>query len=105
MYHQMTGASVAMLRYHDFVPKPYLEFGAMLLRNGVDRRDVAASNLAALQAALDKRFGLFRTVVHTAHGMPPKVGFREFLLDLAVRDTHGEDVRALWAPGQIPSRD
>ena len=155
MYHEMTGASVAMLRYHDFVPKPYLDFGAMLLRNGVDRRDVAASNLAALEAALDRRFGLFRTIVHTAHGMPPevivdfqtlgpawaetqvpgartllekyqivlperieqhdlseaaqkmgwtpKIGFREFLRDLTARDARGEDVRALWAPGQIPA--
>ncbi len=156
MYHEMTGASVAMLRYHDFVPKPYLDFGTMLLRNGVDRRDVAESNAAALEAALEKRFGLFRTVVHTDHRMPPevvshfrtlgpawaetqvpgsarllekyqlalpesveqhdlseaaqkmdwtpKIGFTEFLHDLSVRDTRGEDVRALWAPGQIPAR-
>ena len=41
MYHEITGASVAMLRYHDFVPKHYLAFGEKLLRNGVDRRDVA----------------------------------------------------------------
>ncbi len=73
MYHEMTGASVALLRYHDFVPKPYLHFGPMLLRNGVDRRDVAASNVAALRAALDKRIGLFRTVVHTNHQMPAEV--------------------------------
>ena len=155
MYHEMTGASVAMLRYHDFVPKPYLDFGAMLLRNGVDRRDVADSNVAALKAALSRRFGVFQTVVHTAHGMPPevtadfrrhgpawaeaqvagseklllkyeirlperveqhdlsaaqaemgwtpKIGFTEFLRDLSVRDKRGEDVRALWAPGQIPA--
>lgn len=73
MYHEMTGASVAMLRYHDFVPKPYLEFGPKLLRNGVDRRDVAESNVAALWAALDRRIGLFRTVVHTNHHMPAGV--------------------------------
>lgn len=73
MYHEMTGASVAMLRYHDFVPKPYLEFGPKLLRNGVDRRDVAESNVAALRSALDKRIGLFRTVVHTNHHMPAEV--------------------------------
>ncbi len=155
MYHEMTGASVAMLRYHDFVPKPYLDFGAMLLRNGVDRRDVAASNVAAMEAALDKRFGLFRTVVHTDHQMPPevvsdfrglgpdwceaqmpgakallekyevflperveqhdmteasekigwtpKVGITEFLRDLSVRDGRGENVRALWASGEIPA--
>ena len=73
MYHEMTGASVAMLRYHDFVPKPYLAFGAMLLRNGVDRRDVADSTVAALQAAIAGRLRLFRTIVHTNHHMPEKV--------------------------------
>jgi nucleoside-diphosphate-sugar epimerase len=155
MYHEMTNASVAMLRYHDFVPKPYLDFGMMLLRNGVDRRDVAASNVAALDAALEKRIGLFRTVIHTNHHMPPevvqdfrglgpawseaqvpgaqallekyqialpetveqhdlsearqnlewtpKIGFTEFLRDLKERDGRGEDVRALWAPGQLPT--
>lgn len=79
-YHESTGASVAMLRYHDFVPKPYLAFGGMLLRNGVDRRDVGTASVAALQAAQEKRIGLFRTIVHTAHGMPPEVvaDFRAF---------------------------
>ena len=72
-YHEMTGASVAMLRYHDFVPKSYLEFGPKLLRNGVDRRDVADATVASLQGALEKRFGLFRTIVHTNHGMPESV--------------------------------
>lgn len=70
MYHESTGASVAMLRYHDFVPKPYLEFGAKLLRNGVDRRDVAEANMAFLQAATEKRFGLFQSVIHTDHHLP-----------------------------------
>jgi len=73
MYHESTGASVAMLRYHDFVPKPYLDFGVKLLRNGVDRRDVASATVASLRAAVEKRFGLFRTVVHTNHHMPPEV--------------------------------
>jgi len=154
MYHESTGAAVAMLRYHDFVPKPYLPFGVKLLRNGVDRRDVASSTVASLRAAIDGKIGLFRTVVHTNHGMPddviaqfrtlgpdwceeqvpgakdliakyglelpdsverhdlseakrllgwePKVGFVEFLKDLKARDARGEDVGALWAPGQIP---
>ena len=155
MVHESTGASVAMLRYHDFVPKPYLAFGTKLLRNGVDRRDVASSTAAALRATLDRRVGLFTTIVHTDHGMPPEViadfctlgpewcesrvsgaralmeryaveipdcverhdlseadrllgwrpefGFIEFLKDLKARDARGEDVRALWAPGQIPA--
>ena len=153
-YHESTGASVAMLRYHDFVPKPYLDFGAMLLRNGVDARDVASSNIAAVEAALEKRIGLFRTIVHTDHRMPddvaanfrefgpdwcetqvpgaralmekyelelpqsveqhdlseaahqlnwkPQIGFTEFLRDLQARDARGEEVRSLWAPGQLP---
>ena len=154
-YHESSGASVAMLRYHDFVPKPYLDFGVMLLRNGVDRRDVASSTLAALRAAMDTQIGLFQTVIHTNHHMPaevvqdfqtlgpdwceaqvpgakaliekyaiplpaaveqhdmseakrlmgwePKYGFTEFLSDLKARDSRGEDVKALWAPGQIPT--
>ena len=154
-YHESTGASVAMLRYHDFVPKPYLDFGVKLLRNGVDARDVASSNVAAVEAALEKRIGLFRTIVHTAHGMPaevvahfrdlgpdwcesqlpgaralmekyemdlpqdveqhdmseaagkmgwtPRIGFLDFLRDLQARDSSGENVRELWAPGQFPA--
>ncbi|MES2463023.1 MAG: NAD(P)-dependent oxidoreductase, partial [Armatimonadota bacterium] len=73
MLHESTRASVAMLRYHDFVPKPYLAFGEKLLRNGVDVRDVASSTAASLDAALEGRIGLFRTVVHTAHGIPPQI--------------------------------
>ena len=77
MYHETTGASVALLRYHDFVPKPYLAFGAKLLRNGVDRRDVAAATIAALRAAIASQIGLFRTIVHTDHHMPPEI-MRDF---------------------------
>ena len=72
-YHEMTGADVAMLRYHEFIPRPYLEFGARLLRNAVDRQDVASATVAALEAAQQKRIGLFRTIVHTNHGMPQNV--------------------------------
>lgn len=155
-YGEMTGAPVALLRYHDFVPKPYLAFGTKLLRNGVDARDVASATVAALDAALERKYTRFMTIVHTAHGMPdevvqdfrthgtdwceskvpgsaaliekynlaadfpgrveqhdlseaerifgwrPQVGFVEFLQDLQARDARGEDVRNLWAPGQIP---
>jgi nucleoside-diphosphate-sugar epimerase len=152
-YHEMTGAAIAMLRYHEFVPAPYLVYGPRLLRNGVDRLDVATATVAALQGALDRRFGLFRTIVHTAHGMPsdvlvdfprrgpdwleaqlpgakaliakydlplpatveqhdlseaaavlgwrPTVGFVEFLRDLQRRDSAGEDVASLVAPGAL----
>lgn len=50
MFHEITGTPVAMLRYHGFVPKPYLAWGAKLLRNGVDGRDVAEATRAALSA-------------------------------------------------------
>lgn len=72
-YQEMTGASIAMLRYHEFIPRPYLEFGARLLRNGVDRRDVASATVKALTAAHRQAFKLFRTIVHTDHGMPEPV--------------------------------
>lgn len=72
-YHEMADASVVMLRYHEFIPRPYLEFGARLLRNGVDRRDVAAATVAALHAVIERRVSLFTTVVHTHHGMPDEV--------------------------------
>ncbi|BFT72901.1 NAD-dependent epimerase/dehydratase family protein [Paenibacillus sp. P36] len=72
-YHEMTGASIAMLRYHEFIPRPYLEFGTRLLRNGVDRRDVAEATVASVKAVLEKKVGLFRTIVHTNHGMPMDV--------------------------------
>lgn len=72
-YHHWTGAAVAMLRYHCFLPGPYLEVGARLLRNGVDRQDVARATLAALQAAVDGRIGLFRSIVHTRHRIPEPI--------------------------------
>mgnify|MGYP000856766888 CR=1 FL=1 len=90
MYHETTGAAVALLRYHDFVPKPYLAFGAKLLRNGVDRRDVAAATVAALRTALAGQIGLFRTIVHTNHHMPPEV--------VGAFDQAG----AAWCEQQVP---
>lgn len=89
-YHEMTGASVALLRYHDFVPKSYLAFGVKLLRNGVDVRDVAGASVASLYSGLAGRYGRFMTIVHTAHGMPEEV----------VRDfrTNGLD----WCEAQVP---
>ena len=93
MYHESTGASVAMLRYHDFVPKPYLAFGEKLLRNGVDRRDVASATVAALDAAAQKRFGLFQTVVHTDHHLSPEAA-QDFR-------THGP----AWCEAQLPGAE
>lgn len=90
-YANTTGASVALLRYHDFVPKSYLDFGVKLLRNGVDGRDVATATVAALDAAQERRFErAFMSVIHTAHGMPPEVvsDFRQ----------HGLD----WCETQVP---
>jgi nucleoside-diphosphate-sugar epimerase len=72
-YHEMMRVPVAMLRYHDFVPKSYLAFGEKLLRNGVDARDVAASNVACITAGLAQKYGLFRTIVHSNHQMPAEI--------------------------------
>lgn len=90
MHHEATGASVALLRYHDFVPKPYLAWGAKLLRNGVDRRDVASATVAALCGVVDHKVDLFRTIVHTNHGMPDSVA-TDF-------GTHG----SAWCEEQVP---
>ncbi len=73
MYAQVADASVVMLRYHDFVPKPYLAWGSKLLRNGVDRRDVADATVAALRAVLAHRVELFTTIVHSNHHLPAEV--------------------------------
>lgn len=89
-YHEMTGAAVVMLRYHEFVPAPYLTFGPRLLRNGVDRSDVAAATIAGLRAAVARQVELFRTIVHTDHGMPPEV--------IADFRTLGPD----WCETQVP---
>ncbi|WP_394796847.1 NAD-dependent epimerase/dehydratase family protein [Armatimonas sp.] len=72
-WHHRTGRPITLLRYHDFVPKPYLAFGEKLLRNGVDARDVAASNVASITRGLEGGFGVLRSVIHTNHGMPAEV--------------------------------
>lgn len=94
-FHHMTGAGVALLRYHDFVPKPYLAFGEKLLRNGVDARDVAASNACAIEAALGGNLGVFRSIIHTNHAMPPEVvaNFRDLGPDWC--ETHISGARDL----------
>ena len=89
-YHNMLRIPIAMLRYHDFVPKPYLAFGEKLLYNGVDAVDVAASNVASVTAGLAGGYGLFRTIVHTDHGFPEDVA-----ADFAA---HGP----AWCESQIP---
>jgi nucleoside-diphosphate-sugar epimerase len=81
-FHEKTGASVAILRYNEFIPRPYLEFGAHLLTNGVDRRDVSSATLAALRAVTERRVELFKTIVHNNNHetMPERVleDFRSF---------------------------
>lgn len=72
-YREITGSSVAVLRYHAFTPSLYLQYGVRLLRNGVDRSDVATATLAALCAVTEERVDLFNTIVHTNHGMPQEV--------------------------------
>lgn len=89
-YHETTGGSVAVLRYHGFVPGRYLDYGAGLLRNGVDRQDVARGTVAALRAAGDAKFGIFNTIIHSNHHMPPEV----------VRDFRG--LGPDWCEEQVP---
>lgn len=72
-FHEISRAPVALLRPHDFVPKPYLAWGEKLLRNGVDAHDVASAFVAAVEGGLESKFTLLRSIVHTAHGMPPEV--------------------------------
>ncbi|WP_308638066.1 NAD-dependent epimerase/dehydratase family protein [Paenibacillus silvisoli] len=110
-YHEMTGASIAMLRYHEFIPRPYLEFGTRLLANGVDRRDIAAATVASVEAAANRKFGLFRTIVHTNHGMPEEVigNFKELGPDWCEQQVPG--ARALIGkygiklPGTVEQHD
>jgi nucleoside-diphosphate-sugar epimerase len=73
MFHETTGTPTVGLRYHDFVPKPYLAFGKKLLFNGVDRRDVASATLASLDAALAGSVKLFMTIVHRDNAAPKDV--------------------------------
>lgn len=89
-FQQTMRASVVMLRYHEFIPKPYLDFGLHLLYHAVDRRDVAAATVAATKAVLDRRVELFMTIVHTSHGMPAEV-----------RDNFAEYGPA-WCEQQVP---
>ena len=89
-FQEITGAAVAMLRYHAFVPGPYLEYGARLLRNGVDRQDVATATMAALHAVAERRVDRFCTIVHTDHGMPADVV------------EHFRDLGPAWCEAQLP---
>lgn len=73
MFFECTQKPTISLRYHDFVPKPYLAFGNKLLFNGVDRRDVAAATVASVEAALAGRVSYFMTIVHHQLGAPADV--------------------------------
>ena len=88
--HHVNGAAVVNLRYHEFLPCPYLTYGPKLLRNGVDRRDVATATVAAVEAAVAGRGDVFTTVVHNHLGAPPDV-----LADFAARG-------AAWLESRVP---
>lgn len=72
-FHNVTKTPTVCLRYHDFVPKPYLAFGEKLFHNGVDRRDVATSTVASLEAALAGKLSYFMTIVHRDFAAPADV--------------------------------
>ena len=78
--HETAGAAVVNLRYHEFLPCPYLEYGPKLLRNGVDRRDVASATVAAVEAAAAGKVDVFTTVIHNRLDAPAEV-----LADFAAR--------------------
>ncbi|MCX6378585.1 MAG: NAD(P)-dependent oxidoreductase [Armatimonadetes bacterium] len=128
MYHEITGASVALLRYHDFVPKRYIEFGPKLLRNGVDRRDVASATVEEVRGdfqnqgmewceskvvgatALIEKYGITFPNSVEQHDLSeakrlldwePAYGFVQFLEDLRERDARGEDILSLWTPSDL----
>lgn len=89
-FHNITQVPTVSLRYHDFVPKPYLDFGKKFFYNGVDRRDVASATLASLEAALAGKLTYFMSIVHHQLGAPADV-----VGDFAAR---GPD----WLEGQLP---
>lgn len=89
-FHNITKVPTVSLRYHDFVPKSYLDFGKKLFFNGVDRRDVASATLASLEAALAGKLTYFMSIVHHQLGAPADV-----VNDFANR---GSD----WLESQLP---
>ena len=72
-FHNITKVPSVSLRYHDFVPKSYLDFGRKMFFNGVDRRDVASATVAALEAALAGRIAYQMSIVHHQLGAPADV--------------------------------
>jgi hypothetical protein len=46
---------------------------------------VAQATVAVLQAAIERKFGLFTTLVHTNHGMPLEVSCRIQLNNLLLK--------------------
>ena len=88
--HHVNGAAVVNLRYHEFLPCPYLTYGPKLLRNGVDRRDVATATVAAVAAAAEGRVDVFTTVVHNHLDAPADV-----LADFAARGP-------VWLETRVP---
>ena len=88
--HHVNGAAVVNLRYHEFLPSPYLSYGPKLLRNGVDRRDVASATVAAVEAAMARRVTVFTTVIHNHLDAPAEV--------LAAFDTKGP----AWLETKVP---
>ncbi len=87
-YRHVTGGAIVNLRYHEFLPCPYLTYGPKLLRNGVDRRDVAAATVAAVEAAAAGRATDLTTVVHNHLDAPADV-----LADFAARGPAWLDAR------------
>jgi nucleoside-diphosphate-sugar epimerase len=59
-FERAHGIRAIALRYGMFVPEPFVHYGVRMLYGGVDARDVAAANVAALrQTAGTGRFGAY----------------------------------------------
>lgn len=56
-YHRVHGRRIAIVRPWDFTPYggDFIRYGLRLLTGGVDRRDVVAGTVAAMEAVLDGR--------------------------------------------------
>lgn len=63
-YSRAYGLHIAMLRYGCFVPADWKVQGMGRLNNWLDREDVAHSNLVALDAVVDGRFGCEAFLIH-----------------------------------------
>jgi nucleoside-diphosphate-sugar epimerase len=91
-YERARGIRAIALRYGMFVPEPFAHYGIRMLYGGVDARDVASANLAALRRL--ERPGRF-----AAYNVFSALPFTDDDLDL-MRDDPMMVVKRYWADGE-----